>query len=124
MNATIRGKGHFEAANRELLRLGVVTHNSAWVGYQRPQPAVCKRKDKVICQLTTVGYATLKAGWSATSFKPYSRAEAKHHKSEMRDMLQLLEEYGEYNIGAHFRVDCTVLARRHDHHDIHIGENV
>ena len=39
-------------------------------------------------------------------------------------LQQLLEEIGECNIGAHFRVDCSVLARHRDHNDIHIGENV
>ena len=78
----------------------------------------------MICQLTTVGYATMNAGWSASSFKPYHKAEAMQHSSDRRCMLELLEESGEYNIGAQFRVDCTVLARHHDHDQIHIGENV
>ena len=55
---------------------------------------------------------------------PHSRAEAEHHKSSLWGLQQLLEEIGECNIGAHFRVDCTVLARHYDHTDIHIGENV
>jgi len=117
-------KKRIETMIQELLELGVVHHNSERVGLQRPHGAVCKRKGDVIVKLTTVGYATLGSRWSATSFKPYSRAEAEHHKSSLCGLQQLLEENGEYNIGAHFRVDCTVLARHHDHNDIHIGENV
>ena len=42
----------------------------------------------------------------------------------MRAMQMLLEEDGEYNVGAQWRTDCTPLTRHHDHNDIHCGENV
>ena len=94
------------------------------MGRQKPQPEVCKRIGDVTSTISTVGYATLGSGWKAASLKPYSRAEAEHHKSEMRALQELLEEDGDYNIGAQFCVDCTPLARHHNPDDIHCGENV
>ena len=85
---------------------------------------MCKRSGDVTCLLNTIGYATLKSGWKAVSLKPYSKAEAVQRGSEMRALQLLLEADGEYNIGAQFCVDCTVLARHHNHDDIHCGENV
>ena len=58
------------------------------------------------------------------SLKPYSLADVVQHGSQMRPLRELLEAEGEYNIGAQFCVDCTVLARHHDHNDINCGENV
>jgi len=112
-----RTKGS-QAAIQELLGLGVVRHDSELVG------GLWKNKGDVIVKITTVGYVGLGSRWGATSFKPYSKAEAEQHKSRLYGLQQLLEESGEYNVGAHVRVDCTVLARHYDHTDIHIGENV
>ena len=42
----------------------------------------------------------------------------------MRPLQMLLEEDGEYNVGAQWRADCTPLKRHHDHNDIQCGENV
>jgi len=107
-----------QAAIKELLNLGVVRHD-----FQRRE-GLWKNKAHVIVNITTVGYLKLGSMWGATSLKLYSKAEAEQHKSRLYGLQQLLEESGEYNVGAHVRVDCTVLARHHDHNDIHIGENV
>jgi len=83
----------------------------------------CKAAARCILQLHTVGYATLGSGYEADQFKSYSMAEATFFGIQKTPLQQLLEDDGEWNVAATFRVDCTALFRYLDHDDIHCGEN-
>ena len=59
--------------------------------------------------------------WSVR--KPFTHAEAYHAGLTDRSIQELFEDTGEWNMTPTVVVDCTVLHRRLNGHDIHSGEH-